>query len=189
MKNTNHKLSNSLRMLAGVACVIILIARAPAIETLGNTLLYAASWITFIHICFGVYVFARYLKAYSHEQHVLDAIAAALLAGCLFFFTHPTLWSACLAAFTGIAVIKYALLLPRKNNATLRRYIRDKILLETPGAILVGLTAGIFAFGDLPNWLKLGLQTALLAGTATFAAWMIFIRRAYQKNKLQPTNP
>ena len=188
MKNINHKLSNGLRILAALACVIILIARAPYIENLGHTLLYAASWITFIHIGFGVYVFARYLHAYEKSQQVLDAMAAGLLATCLFFFIHPAIWSACLATFITIAVIKYILLYSKRKDAILRRYIRSKILLEAPGAILVGLTAGIFAFGDLPNWLILGLQTALLAGTTAFAAWMIFIRRAYQKNNLLAAN-
>ena len=185
MEIKNHKLSNILRILAGAACVILLMARAPHIEETGHTLLYAASWVTFIHISFGVYVFVRYLRAYSHAQQVLDAIAAGLLAACLFFFTHPALWSACLTAFTAIAIIKYALLYHGTKTKALRRYIRSKILLETPAGILVGLTAGIFAFGDLPNWLKLGLQAALLVGTTAFAAWMIFIRRAYQHEKLQ----
>ncbi len=187
MKVTNHKLSNSLRILAAVTCVIILIARAPRIEQLGHTLLYAASWITFLHICFGVYVFVRYLHAYSRAQSVLDAIAAGLLATCLFFFPYPIIWSTCLAAFTLVAVIKYALLYNNTKAPTLRQYIRSKILFETPAAILVGLTASIFAFGDLPHWLKLGLQAALLAGTTAFAIWMIFIRRAYQKSNLLPS--
>ena len=181
----NHKLSNVLRMLAAIACIMILLGRAPHIETLGHTLLYAASWITFLHICFGVYVFVRYLHAYSHAQQVLDTIAAGLLGACLFFFTRPTLWSAALAAFTGVAVIKYVLLYTKTSEPSLRHYIRDKLLLETPAAILVGLTASIFAFGDLPSWLTLGLQAALFAGTTAFAIWMIFIRHAYQKHNLQ----
>ena len=184
MKDMNHKLSNGLRILAALSCVTILIARAPHIATLGHTLLYAASWVTLVHICFGVYVFTRYLRAYSHTQQVLDSIAAALLASGLFLFTRPAIWSACLAAFTAMAVIKYVLLYSNTKEPALRHYIRDKILLETPGAILVGLAAGIFAFGDLPHWLLLGLQTALLAGTTTFAIWMIFIRRAYHKSNL-----
>ena len=188
MKDMHHKLSNSLRLLAALACIIILVARAPYIEKLGHTLLYAASWITFIHICFGVYVFTRFLRAYSHTQQVLDVIAASLLTVCLFFFTRPAIWAACLAAFTAIAIIKYIFLYTRRKDAILRRYIRSKILLETPAAILVGLAAGIFAFGDLPNWLTLGLQTTLLAGTSLFAAWMIFIRRAYHKSNLLATD-
>ena len=182
MEDAHHKLSNSLRCLGAVACMAILLVRATRIATLGHALLYAASWVTFLHICCGVYVFVRHLRAYSHAQQMLDAVAAGLLAANVFFFTRPAIWSACLAAFTVVAITKYALLYPRAQDTSHRRYIRSKILLETPGAILLGLTAGILFLGDLPVWLALGLQAALLATTTTFAIWMIFIRRAYRKS-------
>ncbi len=182
---STHRISNGLRIVAGVICALLLIMRTPHIETFGHMLLYLASWITFLHLSIGVYVLVRYLHAHARSQQILDGIAALLLAGGLLTFTQPVLWTSCFAALVITAVLKYALLYSSCKRPVHRQYIREKLLLETPGGILLALAAGIFGFGDLPHWLQLGLQATILAGTTAFAVWMIFIRCAYRKSRLQ----
>ena len=186
MKAKRHTISNGLRIAGGAGCALLLIALAPRITATGHALLYVASWITFLHLCIGVFIFVRHLHAYQKAQQVLDLLAAAFLIGGLLSFTRPALWCSFFAALVALAVLKYTLLYPAQTDPVLKKYVRDKIMLEGPAAILLALAAAILAFGDLPAWLRLGIQAVILAGTTTFAVWMIFIRRCYRQLRPAP---
>ncbi|MFU8780828.1 MAG: hypothetical protein ACNA71_07355 [Kiritimatiellia bacterium] len=179
MNAQRHTIANGLRIAGGAGCTLLLLWVAPRITSPGHALLYLASWVTFLHLSIGVFIFVRHLHAYQKAQQVLDLIAAACLIGGLLSFARPTLWCSFFAALVAVAVLKYTLLYPTQTNPVLKKYVRAKILLEGPAAILLALAAAIFAFGDLPVWVRLGIQAVILAGTTTFAVWMIFIRRSY----------
>ena len=181
-----HHLSNSLRLTAGVAGVVLLLLRASAIQTTSHVLLYAATWITFLHILIGVDILIRCLHAYAPIQQGLDILAGIFLGLFLVSFTFPALWAAILAGLVGVAVLKYGLLHFTLKDRFLRGYVREKLLLEGPAVLLLALAAAILWFGDMPRIVTLGIEMFLLTSTTAFAIWMIFIKkRSRQIRKYQ----
>ena len=184
-----HYVSNGLRLAAGVAGAAVLILLAPTIQTVSHALLYAATWITFLHIALGVDAMVRCLHAYAKVQQALDVVAGALLGGFLVSFTTPALWCGFLAGVIGVAVLKYGLLYRSLHDRVLRRYTREKMLLEGPGVPLLALVAAILAPGELPAVVTLGIAVFLLAGTTAFAVWMIGIKKRYRQLRAYVKEP
>lgn len=180
IRGERHLVSNGLRIAAGVMAMGLLAGMAPHVQTFAHAVLYVATWVTLLHIILGVYVLTRCLHAYGRIQQGLDVVAGLLLMGTVMSFNHPVFWCSFLAGVVGIAVLKYAWLLPVLQDRTYKRYVREKILLEGPAAGMLGLAAAILTWGDVPSWISLGIQLFLLAGTTAFAVWMVGVRKRYR---------
>jgi len=121
-----------LRVPAAVVLAVILAFQYDRITGFGSALMYTASWIILLHVWIGEYVFIRTLHAVSRNQQLLDALAGLLLLGGLLSFRQSALWCAFLAGAFALAITKYLLVEQHINVPELKRYVREKILWESP---------------------------------------------------------
>jgi hypothetical protein len=151
------------------------------IDGFGPAVMYAASWIVFLHVLIGEYVFIRYLHAVSKVHQLLDAFAGLLLLCGILSFRQSALWCAFLAGAFALAITKYLLIEQHIQIPTLRRYTREKILWESPAVCLFSVLAVLI------DRLREGgasvqlIELTILVAAALFAFWMIGIRHIYRR--------
>ena len=172
---------NVLRIAGGVGGVILLVLQHGRISGFGSAAIYAASWITFLHICIGEYVLVRYLDARSTVQDALDLLAAVFLVAGILSFTSPALWCAFFGGVFALAVTKYLLVARKTGDADVRRYAREKVVWETPAVVALAVLAVVIDKLPPRGTAAYLLQLIILCGTAGFAVWMIGIRHAYRR--------
>lgn len=165
---------SSRRTHSGLVLLVVLHGR---IADFGSAAIYAASWITFLHVCLGEFILVRYLDARSTVQNALDLLAAVFLAAGIVCFMSPALWCAFFGAVFAMAVTKYLLVGRDTDRAEVRRYVREKVFLETPA--VVGLAALAVVIDRLPprSAATYLLQLAILIATTAFAVWMVAVRQ------------
>ena len=179
-----HPLLQSILLLvAGIGIAALLVFMYPRIETFGDAAMYAASWVTFLHVCVGEFVLVRYLHARAGIQIGIDALAFVFLAAGCASFTSTALWCALFGAVLALAVIKYMLVEGSVDVTELRQYAREKVRWESPAVI--GLTVIAVAVDRLPprSAAERILEIGILCATTGFAVWMIGFRHAYRRVK------
>lgn len=174
---------NILRIIIGIGCAIMLILLYHRIDTLSSAAIYAATWVTFLHICIGEYVFVRYLHANSPIQNAIDLMATIFLLAGILAFASPALWCALFGGLFALAVTKYLILARDTEDPIVKKYAREKVLWESPSVL--GMTILAIVLDQLPPHSTAArlLQIGILAITILFAIWMIIIRNAYRHVK------
>lgn len=172
---------NGLRMATGIAACVLMVSLYGRISDLGNASIYAASWVTFLHVCVGEYVLVRYLHARSHVQNVLDLLAAVFLVAGILSFASPSLWCAFFGGLFALAVTKYLLVVRSTRDPALKRYAREKVHWESPAVVGLALLAVVLDQLPPKGTAAHALQVGILCATAGFAIWMIAIRHAYRR--------
>lgn len=173
-------IDNILRLITAIAGMAILIALYPRIRNLGNAALYTATWVTFLHVCIGEYVFVKHLNARSYTHNLLDIIAAVFLFGAILSLPSPALWCSFFSAFFAIAIVKYMLIKRHTQLNPILSYTREKIRLELPVVIGMSILAVILGKISSDSTLVVIMQIMILLSTIGFAIWMINIRHIYR---------
>lgn len=168
------------RVLVAVILGVALILQAGRIDGTGTAAIYAASWIVFLHVLIGEYVFIHYLHAVSRVQQLLDAFAAVLLLGGIFSFQQSALWCAFLAGAFALAITKYLLVEQHIENLALKRYAREKILWESPAVCLFSVLALLIDRLPAGGVFVQMIELVILGAVALFAFWMIGVRHLYR---------
>jgi hypothetical protein len=172
---------DTLRITGAVAGMILLVLLYPRIDNFGSAALYTATWVTFLHVCIGEYVFVRYLQARSHIHNVLDFLATIFITGGMLSFTSPALWCAFFSGLFALAVAKYALIERNCHSEHILRYTQEKIRWELP--VVIGLAVLSVILDQLPTHAFPShiMQILILFTSVGFAIWMILIRHIYQR--------
>lgn len=168
------------RIPAALLLTGVLVLQWGRVDQMGAAVMYTASWVVLLHVLIGEYVFVRHLHAVSRNQQVLDGFAGLLLLGSLLSFTQPALWCAFLAGAFGLAIAKYLLIERHLDIPALRRYVREKLWLESPSVCLLSGLAVLM--NELPTdslFLRI-LELLILIAATLFAVWMIGIRHLYR---------
>lgn len=175
------KVISTLQIAGAVGEGILLLSLYARIHNFGSAALYTATWVTFLHICIGEYVFVRHLHARSHIHNALDLLAAIFLTAAILSFPSPALWCAFFSALFAIAVAKYMLVERNTQIEAVLQYTREKIRWELP--VVVGLALLAVILDQLPPQASQFhlLQILILFATVAFAIWMIAIRHIYRR--------
>lgn len=178
-RKTAIPVANSLRIMGALGTAILLVLAFNQIETFGNAAIYAATWVTFLHVCVGEFVFVRYLHANSCIQNVLDFIAGIFIVAGVLSISSAALWCAFFGAAFALAITKYMLVERGTAQPSLRRYAREKIRCESPAVGLLVAMALVLDKLPTPSVFARALQVAILVATTGFAIWMIGVRHVY----------
>lgn len=172
---------NGLLVAAGLGGAILLAVRFMTIHSFGGAVLYGTTWVIFLHLCVGVYVLGRHLRAQSQIQKKLDFLAFLFLLGLILSFSSPALWCAFSGAMVALSVAKYLVYEEEGSDAMLRQYAREKARWEAPMA--VGLVVFSIVLANLPesHLISRLLQMSILLGATAFAVWMIAIKQVYRQ--------
>jgi len=172
---------NGLRIGAGVFLAILLLTLYVRIETLGHAAIYAATWVTFIHLCIGEYVLVRYCHAQTGMQNSLDLLGFVFLVCGSLAFVSPALWCAFFGGLFALAVVKYMVVQRTTSEEFLKKYAREKALLESPAVIGLAILALVLDYLPPRSVSARIVELGILTITTAFAIWMIAIRHAYRK--------
>lgn len=174
-------LLNILRFALAAGCAALLFILHGKIVDFGSAAVYAASWVTFLHLCVGEYVLVRYLHARSAIQNALDLFASAFLVAGILSFSSPELWCSFFGGLFAIAVIKYMLIIHRTRDPVLKKYAREKVQWEMPAVF--GLVVLAVILDALPPASPAShlLQLGIFIATTAFAIWIIAIRHSYRQ--------
>lgn len=171
---------NGLRIASGIAAGVFLVLLYGRITDFGSASLYAATWVTYLHVCIGEYVLVRYLHARSPIQNALDLLAGVFLVAGTLSFTSPALWCAFFGGLFALAVTKYLLVARETSDPDVKRYAREKVRWETPAVVGLAVLAVVLDSLSTKSTAAPLLQIVILVATTAFAIWMIGIRHAYR---------
>jgi hypothetical protein len=170
----------SLRVVAALVAVALLVYQTIQVEAAGAMIICAATWVVLLHILIGEYVFVRYLHAVSRIQKALDLLAFILLLAAIASVSATALWCAFMAGIFALATAKYLLVERSIDNPALRRYAKEKIVMESPSVLLFTLLA-LFINYDREGVTVRAIEIVLLVLALLFAIWMIGIRHIYRR--------
>jgi hypothetical protein len=167
------------RKMAVIAVLVLLGVRVVEIQNMADLVMYAASWITILHVCAGAFIFVR-LGAASFLHYPLEVVGLICLFAMAWFFTNPAWWCFLLAILMAVALVKYVLLYHADARSAVRIYAREKILSESPAIPIMTVLAVLFhrADPDSPSTLYMSLFVLLI--TTAFAFWLVVVRDIYR---------
>ena len=170
-----------LRLPMAIGLLALMGVLGRRVPGLGPAIIYLSGWVIVPHVFLGVWVFVRHLKATTPAHTVLDTLAFCFLCFGVLSFRSTAAWCAWFGAVFTLAIVKYVMVTQTDIAPELKRYAREKILLESPAVLLFFLAA--FTTFRLPEDAAMHrvLELAILLSSAGFAVYMIFVRRAYHK--------
>lgn len=155
-----------------VGILLTLGLRRGAIIDRTDLLLYAASWVTLLHLSVGAYLFI-YLRADSMIHRVLEVGGFLGVAALVATFRAPVTWCTALALIMLVAVIRYALIYRTESRAVVKRYARMKMVIESPSILFMSLFAVLFRYAPVNGRMEEILAGTILLSTTLFACGMI----------------
>jgi len=167
-------------MMAVIILFGLLSVRITASQSTADSIMYAASWITILHVCVGAFLFVR-LGATSLIHRLLEFIGLLCMFTLAWWFTVPAWWCLSLALLMAVAIVKYVLLYKSDKRPAVRCYAREKILSESPAIPIMTVLAIFFHRADPVSQSNLYMSLFVLMITAAFAFWMVVVRDIYRR--------
>ena len=166
------------RAIIAAIVLIVLGIRITANQSPVDWIMYAATWVTILHLCMGAFLFVR-LGAKSTIHQSLECVGLLCTVIMVWCFTKPMWWCVALAVLMAVAIARYALIYLDDKRPAVLSYALEKLWSETP-AIPVMVILAIYFYrisGGGHSVLYLGI--IVLASTTLFAFWMVIVRRIY----------
>lgn len=173
------KMTGPVRLVVAACLIVALGARAAALGTFVDAIMYVASWVTILHLGVGAFLFVR-VAASSPAHRFLEACDVCCAVAMVWAFTRPALWCIALSMLMAGAGVRYYLIYKADSRPAVRAYAFAKLQGELPSIPIMALMALLFRNVPSDGMEALCLATIALLGTTGFAIWMA-VRRIYPR--------